>query len=106
MTRSKSRNERPGVNFTADTGNPGNRYRQSTTTPSPGVNPNGVALPGTPGNRTPVGSYNSQTGFFSGDYKGIGDKNNPRNPYAIWGGKRSRRRRRTRIRTSKNRRRH
>ena len=43
--------------------------RSSTSTQSPGVTSSGWALPGT---NNPIGSHNSSTGQFTGDYRNIG----------------------------------
>lgn len=82
-------NTNNNVKFTPNTVEPGNRYSQSTTTPNPGLNQYGIINPGTKGNRTPSGSYNPQTGRYTGDFRGLGVVN-------PWGGKRSRRMRGTR----------
>ena len=79
------------VEFTQDTGEPGNRYRNSTTTPSPGLYSNGAVHPGTKAyrgtnqNTTPKGSYDEATERFTGDFRGLGVTN-------PWGGKKSLRR--------------
>ena len=43
--------------------------KASTSTQSPGVTSSGWALPGT---NNPIGSHNSSTGQFTGDYRNIG----------------------------------
>jgi len=54
--------------------------RSSTTNLGPGIGPDGTANPGTP---NPVGSYNSVTEKFTGDFKGLGVTK-------PWGGKKNR----------------
>jgi len=99
------------VNFSQGTYDPP-ISKSSTTKPSPGVSASGYAMPHRPDDpekftqngqiRAPTGSYNTDTGNFTGDFTGLNAKKHGKE----WGGRKSRRRgRKSRRRGRKSRRR-
>lgn len=72
-----------------------NKYNKSTTVKNPPVDDKGRAYPYHPDTRRtgknaiPYGSYNRETGQFTGDFRGLGTVN-------PWGGKKSKKNRKKR----------